>query len=305
MNWKNLFSTPPPDTVWSLDRQRVVVVHRDKKTGDRCAAVDAPDGLFELGTAGLQSVDVRRLTAVLTSLQEKVSGGRRVGVVVPSLWVRCFLMEAEELPRRRADLQDVLRWRLKKLLPVSPADLRIAASVQSVEGDQKQVLCSAVPERAVAQLESAFDGAGISPGLVVPRILALVMEPALPGARRVIVQQEDSVLSMAVVANDGVRLVRTKPLPPSGGAWGGVEREISLAMSYIRNTMAIKGAAEAVVSASDEDSTVSMAGWLKDQQNVAVRIPEARHICPDAHLAAMLGSARLAPMAAVLDGGAP
>lgn len=305
MNWKNLFSTPAPDTVWSLDGRSVVVVHRDKKSGDRCAAVDAPDGLFELGAAGLQSVDVRRLTDILTSLQEKISGGRRVGVVLPSLWVRSFLMEAEEVPRRRADLQEVLRWRLKKLLPVSPADLRIAASVQSIDGDHKQVLCSAVPERAMAQLESAFDGAGISPGLVVPRILALVMEPAPAGSRRVIVQQEDSVLSMAVVAKDGVRLVRTKPLPLSGGVWSGVEREISLAMSYIRTTMAISGSVEAVVNASDEGSIVAMAGWLKNQENVEVRIPEARQICPDSQLATMLGSARLVPMAAVLDGGAP
>ncbi len=43
MNWKTLFSTPPPDTVWSLDGQKLVVVHRDRKTGDRCAAVAVPE----------------------------------------------------------------------------------------------------------------------------------------------------------------------------------------------------------------------------------------------------------------------
>lgn len=305
MNWKTLLSTPPPDTVWSLDGQTVVVVHRDRKHGDRCAAVDVPEGLFELGPAGLQGVDVQRLTTLLTSLQERINGARRAAVVVSTHWVRCFLMEAEDLPRRQADLQDVLRWRLKKLLPVVPTDLRIAASIQSPMGDHRQVLCSAASEKAIGQLESAFEGAGISPGLVLPRIFALAMEPASPTARRVIVQQEASVLSMVVVADGGVRLIRTKPLPESGRPWGGAEREISLAMSYIRNMMAIDGTVEVVVSASDEDSARSMAGWFEGQPDVAVRVPEARQICLDAHLAATLGSARLAPMAAILDGGAP
>ncbi len=209
------------------------------------------------------------------------------------------------MPRRRADLQDVLRWRLKKLLPVSPANLRIAASMQTFEGDQKQVLCSAVSETAIAHLESAFEGAGLSPGLVLPRVFAFVLEPASPAVHRVIVQQEDSVLSMAVVADGGVRFIRTKPLPQSGGAWGGVEREIALAMSYIRTTMAIDGDIEAVVGASEEDAIRSIAGWLEQQPGVSVRVPDAQLICPDAHLAATLGSGRLAPMAAVLSGGAP
>lgn len=113
------------------------------------------------------------------------------------------------------------------------------------------------------------------------------------------------MLSMAVVANGGVRFIRTKPLPQSGGIWGGVEKEIALAMSYIRTTMAIDGDIEAVVGASEEDAIRSIAGWLERQPGVSVRIPDAQLICPDAHLAATLGSGRLAPMAAVLSGGAP
>lgn len=305
MNWKTLFSTPPPDTVWSLDGKTVVVVHRDRKQGNRCVAVDTPEDLVELGPAGLQAVDVQRLTTLLTSLQETIKGDRRAAVVLPTHWVRCFLVEAADLPRRRADLQDVLRWRLKKLLPVSPTDLRIAASIQNPMGQTKSVLCSAVSEKAVAQLESAFDGAGVSPGLLLPRIFALAAEPVSTDSRRVIVQQEASVLSMAVVADGGVRLIRTKPLPESGRPWAGAEREISLLMSYVRTTMEITGGIEAVVSASDEASARSIAEWFGAQADVSVRISAAQPVCPDANLAAMLGDGRLAPMAAVLDGGAP
>lgn len=305
MNWKSLLSTPPPDTVWSLDDHTVVVVHRDRKAGDRCAAVDLPDGIFELGSVGLKAIDSKRLAEVLTSLQEKIGGVRRAGVVIPTNWVRCFLMEAADLPRRRADLQDVLQWRLKKLLPVSPTDLRIAASVQNPMGDQKQVLCSATSEKAISALDAAFESAGISPGLIVPRLFALALEPETSPTRRVIVQQEASMFSMAVVADGGLRFVKTKPLPGSVESWGGAEREIGLAMSYIRNTMGIDGPVEAVVSASDEDLGRSTVAWFEGQPEFTVRLPEFRQICPDAHLATTLGGARLAPMAALLVGGAP
>jgi len=172
-------------------------------------------------------------------------------------------------------------------------------------GPTKSVLCSAAPEKAVAQLENAFDGAGVSPGLLLPRIFALAAETVSADTRRLIVQQEASVLSMAVVADGGIRLIRTKPLPQSGGSWTGAEREISLAMSYIRATMEIVGPIEVVVSASDDASAQSIAESFGGQADVSVRISAALQVCPDAHLAATLGNGRLAPMAAVLDGGAP
>ncbi len=305
MNWKAFFSTPPPDTVWSIDAQTVVAVHRDRKQGYRCVAVDAPEGLLELGPAGLHGVDVQRLTALVTKLQETIKGDRRAAIIVPTHWVRCFLLEAEDLPRRKADLQDVLRWRLKKLLPIAPTELRIAASIQNPIGTTQRVLCSAVSEKALALLESAFAGAGISPGLILPRIFALATEPAPPDVRRVIVQQEPSVFSMAVVADGGIRLIKTKPLPATGGPWTGGEREMNLAMSYIRTTMEIEGEIEVVVNSWDEGSSQSMVQWLEGQTNVVVRVSEASRICPDVNLSATLGNGRLAPIAAVLVGGMP
>jgi hypothetical protein len=214
-------------------------------------------------------------------------------------------LEAEELPSRQADLMDVLRWRLKKLLPVSPADLRIAYSVQPPVEDVRHVLCSTAPEKGLAQMENAFEDAGLSPGLVLPRIFALALESSRGGVSRVFVQQEDVGLSLMAVANGGVRLVRTKPLSQSGGSWSGVEREIRLLVSYIRSTLGIDGSIEAVVSASNEELARLMIPWLEEQPSVAATILDARQICPDAHLAATLGSGRLAPMSAVLEGGAP
>ena len=122
---------------------------------------------------------------------------------------------------------------------------------------------------------------------------------------RVFVQQEDVGLSLMAVADGGVRLVRTKPLPQSGGSWSGVEREIRLLVSYIRSTLEIDGSIEAVVSASNEELARLMIPWLEEQPGVAATILDARQICPDAHLAATLGSGRLTPMSAVLEGGAP
>ena len=71
-------------------------------------------------------MDRKGLQEVLARLQERVAGCRRAAVIVPTAWVRTHLMDFDELPRRSLELDDVVRWRLKKLLPVLPSELRVS-----------------------------------------------------------------------------------------------------------------------------------------------------------------------------------
>lgn len=250
-------------------------------------------------------MDGPKLAAQVVALQERIGGDRRAALVLPTHWVKCFLVEAEELPRRRADLQDVLRWRLKKLLPVAVSELRIAPWVQSPKGGLKQVLCSAASEKALANIESAFEEADISIGLIVPRVLAMALSPDAATGWRIVLQQETAVLSMILVSDGAVRFIRSKPLPESGMSWSGVEREIGLALRHIRETMEITDALSVNLCVQDEEMSRSIAEWFEKQDGVNVHEGDGRSVCPDAQLAQTLGPARLRPMAAVLEGGAP
>ncbi len=305
MSWRDYLSSPPPDTVWHLDERMAMVVHRDRKRGDRCAAADLPDDLVEMGTVGIQAFDSDRSIAVLPRLHKEVEGSRRAAVIIPTAWVRTLLVDVDDLPRREKDLDEVRRWRLRKLLSVPPADLRLAASVQPAHGGKQQVLCTVVLDKVMARLEAAFAAVGVVPGLIVPRILALSMEPNETAPLRLFVQHEASLLSVLLIAEGGIRLVRTKLLPSVSGSWDGVEREISMAVTYVRTQLGFGGPVDAVVSALDGEASARLTSFLGAQGDFEVREAAAGRLFGDPGFADRLGHFRVAPVAAVLRGGSP
>jgi len=49
----------------------------------------------------------------------------RASLVIPNAWVRNVVVDVGELPRARARLRKAVRWRLKKLLPCRPEEVRL------------------------------------------------------------------------------------------------------------------------------------------------------------------------------------
>ena len=294
--------SPPPSAVWVLDGSIAASVRRDRRGQLHGAAVAIPEGVVEVGPIGLQAVDRDGLTQVLHTLHEKVNGSRRAAVVIATGWVRTHLLEMERIPRRRHEVEDVVRWRLKKLLPVLPAELRLATVPYSLTTGQKQLLCVAGFERAFVDLEGAFAGIGVDPGLMTPRLFALARR--IPGAatNRLIVQQEAGFLSLLLTVKGVPHLLRTKPLPAGEANWQGLQRELNLVVSFIRESIGVKDAVQVVVSGEDVDLEANLRSWCADQAGVEVEAPVAGGFAPGSDLDRTLGDARLAPVYALLGG---
>lgn len=302
MNWRTLLTSPPPDTVWSLDHEVLTVSRRDRGDVFRCAATELPPTAVELGPVGLQSLARPALDGAISTLLKQGVAGRTPALILPTGWTRMFLIEGTDVPTRKADLDDVLRWRLKKLLPAPPSDLRLATAHQPVTDEQRQLVCVTIRERPMAELEAVFGEHRVTHGLVVPRVLAL----ALAGeGDRLVVEQDDTVLAFVLVARDGIRFARTKPLPPNRAAWPDVGRELRLTLDFVRTKLAIEGDLTVRWSAIDGELARDLVLGLEKVDRVRVRPPASGAVCPDSVLAQRLGSARLAPMAAVFEGGAP
>ena len=126
MNWESILTSPPPSTGWVFDSEMIAVAHRSKTEEIHCAAEDLPDGGLDVGPVGLQAVHHEVLGPILARLKGAAEGTGTAAVVVPTGWLRSFLIDADRLPRREDELSDVVRWRLKKLLPIPPTDLRLA-----------------------------------------------------------------------------------------------------------------------------------------------------------------------------------
>jgi len=302
MNWKRLLASPPPNTGWVLDEEMAAAVRRERKGQVRCGVSPMPEGVVKVGPVGLNSVDRPVLVDVLRRVQETISGARRAAVVVPTAWVRAHILEVEQVPRRATELNELVQWRLKKLLPVRPSDLRIAAVPQPGGEGMQPVLVMVGLERALADLEAAFAEVGVEPGVVVPRLFALSADQR--EGHQLTIQQETGFLSMLLTTAGDLRLLRTKPLVmDTPDPWPALWREQKLVAAYARESLSVEGPIAVRVVAENEELAVALTEFWADQNETEVTAAELAFGPGEHGLGDRLGVNRLAPLAAILRGG--
>ncbi len=301
MKIPDFFTSPPPATGWSLDAEMAAVVRRQPKGELRCAAVDIPADTFEIGPVGLQALDEDRLRPVLTRLQQEVEGSNRAAVVLPTGWLRTHLLEFEELPRRQADINEVVMWRLKKLLPVPPTSLRLTTVAQPRGDDAHRLLVMAGVERALASLESVFASVGVSPGILTPRIFTVTDGgPSVP--RFLAIQQETGFLSIMLLLDDSPYVVRTKPLPSND--WAVVERELNLTLGFIETNLGIGDELAVGISVENDELARRLKEWVDAADTLSLATSESPSaIFRGTAIRDRAGSFRLDPVVNVMSGG--
>jgi len=298
MSWKRLLRTPPPDTGWALDSSLAAVVHRHRKRGPLCAEESLPEGAVEVGPVGLQAVHGEQLTPVLASLHGRVEGARRASVVVPMRWVRAHILEIDKPPRKRSELEEVVRWRLKKLLPVRPEELRLdLVSCGRAEGTLN-LLCLTGLERAFAALEEAFAEIGVQPALVTPAPFALAA--AFNGDPRpgLVVVLEPEMLAVLLVVRGTTTLLRTKPLPATDNLWKIVSRELRLTMTFVRERLGIEEEIGTRVVTRGSLPAEPLEAWRQEEPAVAPVAVGPDQQCPGQ----LTDRGLIAPLMALLEG---
>jgi len=273
INWRKLLTKPYPRTGWGLSDDRVVVLHEERKTGPVCVDSPVPEGTFHVGPVGLETVDQEPLKTLLHSLRERVGGCRRPSVVVPTSWVRVHLLDFDEVPGRRAELEDVLRWRLKKLLPIRPAELRIDAQAEKAPDGAWRVLSVAGVARAWEELESAFDAAGMQPVLLTPSIFALgEAVPREPGTR-MLVQVEPGMMAIMARIDGRLGLVHTRLLPPGDRALAVMIRELKMTRLFLMERLGIEGPVEVIPVEMGDGGSGALHGACEEVEGFEVLPP--------------------------------
>ncbi|MCP4898727.1 MAG: hypothetical protein GY906_17290 [bacterium] len=260
MNWKKLLTSPPPAAVWLLEGHRIAYLCRDRKGQLSGRSHDLDESLFEVGPVGLQTVDAERLGAVLDGVLNGFNCPSKVAVIVPTGWLRSHLLTFDKLPPSKAEIEDIVRWRLKKMLPVRPSDLRLAIVPAETSGTQQRVLCLSGMERAVSVLESVFESRGIQIGQLTGFLFALangeVHDATDP---HLYVQSEETFVSFLLSVGGSALLVRMKPLPTDGLTGPHLERELQLMWSYVQNEL--NSPAQIKVTLSCQDAEEQLRSW--------------------------------------------
>ena len=112
---------------------------------------------------------VRRILNPLVGHEDRlaVTLGAGTGLVIPA--------EMESTFKNRSEGEDLLRWQLKNLLPVDPADMRVDFQVlEKTDAGRSLVLAGAMVSAVLEQYEALFIEAGFNPVNIDFHLLSLL-----------------------------------------------------------------------------------------------------------------------------------
>jgi hypothetical protein len=203
--------------------------------------VELPGDAFQEGLLGGSLREPRRFVETLAALVKELPAGiRSASLVLPDAWLRVAFAEGGDLPRAKAARDEVLRWKLKRLVPFRVEELRVAgAEVAPLDGGPPRLFLGFALDSLLGQLEDAFAQNGIEIGQVSSRSLSLLAGVSATGA-------QGGLVTLALVGEDGYSLAfarrgepvlhRFKPMPAetTGAARSAlVRRDLRLTRSFL------------------------------------------------------------------------
>ncbi len=141
---------------------------RNRPTIAAHARVDLPAGTFAPGVAAPNVVDAKAVTdalgEVLGRLPRRPS---RVALVVPDSAAKVSLVRFDKVPSRTADLEQLIRWQMRKAAPFRLEDAQIAYSPgAALEGGGREFVIALMRRDVVEEYERVCMAAGAHPGLI-------------------------------------------------------------------------------------------------------------------------------------------
>ncbi|MEA2562981.1 MAG: type pilus assembly protein PilM [Acidobacteriota bacterium] len=246
---------PAPPHAFSLDghRLRYGQFVRDRQ-GYRLRnwrQAPLPPDSFHSGLLGGPLRDPAAFTALVGSLVQGAGGGNRgnrgirdASLVVPDAWLRVSFSEITDVPRQAEARDEVLRWKLRRLVPFRVDELRVgAAEVEPlpVQEEPRRLLLGFGVEQLLAQVEDAFAAHHVHIGRITSASLALLSAVEIPpgqstGGFSAVVQVEPEGYTLIFARGGEPVLHRYKPFTggmPEGPQVGFVTRDLKLTRNFL------------------------------------------------------------------------
>lgn len=221
MMLSHLFQTPAPDVAVEIDRTHVAAARLTWRGSQAVIAAHAsepvPAGLVTPGLSALNVADVPALAQIITTTLAQLGGARpsRVSLVIPDTAAKVSLLKLENVPGRSADLQEIVRWQMRKTapFPIEQAVLSISPGARGADGGSEFVVALSRAD-VIQQYEQACVLAGVHAGLidlstfgVINSVLAGATEPS---GDWLLVHVTGTYLTLAVIRDQALLFFRNR-----------------------------------------------------------------------------------------------
>lgn len=167
-----LFASPPPSVAVEIARDRVAAVTvTDGGGGTSIAAHGVEElaaGVLEPSLNAPNVHDQGTLARAIKSALEKAGArSRRIALVLPDTTAKVSLVRFEKVPAKSQDLDQLIRWQVRKAVPFRIEDAQVAwAPGVALPGGGREFLVTAARRDIIESYEHACDAAGVQAGIV-------------------------------------------------------------------------------------------------------------------------------------------
>ncbi|HEY0141187.1 MAG TPA: hypothetical protein VGF48_09840 [Thermoanaerobaculia bacterium] len=272
----------PPD-VLILDTDSLVHVRLARgKKGPRINQAKSyrlAEGTFANSVVTPELVNEAGLAEGLRRLRVETGRWDKVSLLLPDSWFRINILELPTLPEKATEAAEIVRWSLKRTLPIPPEQLRVVYEVLSRSGNGAKVLALSAVEKTLAAIEKVFTAAGFD--IILLETLGLniwnavaVREQETAG-NRLFVYVRDNEFTTAVFKGAQPLFIRSRNLSRDRT----LQQELRLSASYLRDSLGTDTFSSCYVAGVGADGVVH--DTLATEFNTEVRAIALRDLVED------------------------
>lgn len=260
------------------------------------AFVPLPPGTLIPGIGEPNIRDAETVASAIRSALGHVSPRTRaVTLVLPDTAVRVFMLDFDSLPARPAEAIQVLRFRLRKMVPFDVEHAGVSYQVLAQDKTELKVLTAVLPGPILAEYEAAVRAAGYDPGAVLPSSLAAL--EAIDSMEAVLAANLSPLaLTTSITNGSDLLLHRTLDLPENPALrLSEIQRGIAVAAAYFEDKL--QAPARQLHYAGCYE-TSDFASWIDNPELSVIDLAPR----PDTGAMTSLGHANIAGTAGALAG---
>ena len=221
MSLLDFFNTAAPDVAVEIDRTHVSAARLTMRGNQAVISAHATEaltpGAVVPGLLAPNMADVPAVSGAIRKVISDLGGGKpaRVALVLPDTVAKVSLLRLEKVPPKAADLQEIVKWQVRKTAPfaMEHAVLSVSPGALSAEGANEFVVTVARAD-VIHQYEQACAMAGLHAGLVdlstFSVINSVLASTSAPSGDWLLVHATDSYLTLAVIRNNALLFFRNR-----------------------------------------------------------------------------------------------
>jgi type IV pilus assembly protein PilM len=272
----SLKEAPPPGAAVELSAHQVsgasLEIRGGRPTVSAHAIEPLPPGALVPSLTTQNIRDAAAVGAALARVLDRVGGPRRVGLVVPDTVAKVSLLRFEHVPGRAQDLDQLIRWQVRKAAPFPIEEAQVSHSPGLRAADGQDFIVSVAKREIVEEYEALCAAAGAHAGIVdissFNVINAVLAGTGAPGADWLLVNVAPDYVSIAILRGADLMFFRSR----GSDTEGTLADLVHQTAMYYEDRLQGAGFSRVMLSGASSAGSTHAAGVEQIRRNLETRL---------------------------------